>query len=208
MNVLEYAVKQNVEKVVHASSSSVYGNPLYTPVDEDHPKNPISPYAVSKLCGEHYCDYYYREDNLPVASLRFYTVYGPRGRPDLAIRKFFDLILQNKEVTIYGDGTKIRDYTYVSDIVNGLSLAAEKKESAGQVFNLGYSNPISVNDLIEKMYKISCKTKKVKYIEDQKGDVDITFANIDKAKAILGFKPQVSIDEGLKKTYEWQIQHL
>ena len=93
INVFEHSLKANVEKVVYASSSSVYGNPLYTPVDEDHPKNPISPYAVSKLCGELYADYYFREYNLPITSLRFYTVYGPRGRPDMAIRMFFEDML-------------------------------------------------------------------------------------------------------------------
>lgn len=204
LNVLEYAVEQNVGKVVQASSSSVYGNPLYTPLDEDHPKSPISPYAVSKLCGECYCDYYFREYNLPVTSLRFYSVYGPRSRPDLAIRKFFNLMLQDKEITIYGDGTKLRDYTYISDIINGLNLAAEKTESAGYIFNIGCSNPISVNDLVEKMYVISGKSKKVKHIENQQGDVDITFSNIEKAKTILNYYPQVKIDEGLNKTYEWQ----
>lgn len=204
VNVLDYAVEKDIGKIVHASSSSVYGNPLYTPLDEDHPKNPISPYAVSKLCGELYCDYYFKEYNLLVSSLRFYTVYGPRGRPDMAIRKFFNLMFQDKEITIYGDGTQLRDYTYVSDIINGLYLAAEKTESAGQVFNLGYSNPISVNDLIEKMYSISGKSKKVKYIESQQGDVDITYSNTEKAKKILNYHPQINIDEGLKKTYEWQ----
>ena len=204
VNVLDYAVEKDIGKIVHASSSSVYGNPLYTPLDEDHPKNPISPYAISKLCGELYCDYYFKEYSLPVSSLRFYTVYGPRGRPDMAIRKFFSLMFQDKEITIYGDGTQLRDYTYISDIVNGLCLAAEKTESAGQVFNLGYSNPISVNDLVEKIYAISGKSKKVKYIESQQGDVDITYSNTEKAKKILNYHPQVNIDEGLKKTYEWQ----
>ena len=104
INILEYALKKNVKKVINASSSSVYGNPIYTPCDEKHPKNPISPYAVSKLCGEMYTDYYHREYGLPTTSLRFYTVYGPRGRPDMAIRKFFELILKNKEINIYGDG--------------------------------------------------------------------------------------------------------
>jgi UDP-glucose 4-epimerase len=203
VNVLEYAVEKEIGKVVHASSSSVYGNPKYTPLDEDHPKNPISPYAVSKLCGEIYCDYYFKELNLPVTYLRFYTVYGPRGRPDMAIRKFFDLMFQDKEITIYGDGTQLRDYTYITDIVDGLCLAAEKTQSSGQAFNLGYSNPISVNNLVDKMYSITGKSKKVKYIASQKGDVDITYSNTEKAKKILGYAPRVKIDEGLKKTYEW-----
>ena len=208
VNIFEYAIKCNVKKVILASSSSVYGNPIYTPLDEDHPKNPISPYAISKLAGEFYADYYFRELNLPVCSLRFYTVYGPRGRPDMAMRKFLDLILKDKEITIYGDGEQIRDFTYVSDILNGLILSAEKKESIGQIFNLGCSNPIKVNDLVDKMYDIADKPKKVKYIEKQQGDVEITYSNINKANNLLGFYPKVKIDEGLKKTYEWQKNYL
>ena len=207
LNILEYALNNDIKKVVYASSSSVYGNPIYTPCDEAHPKNPISPYAVSKLCGEIYAEYYFREYKLPVTSLRFYTVYGPRGRPDMAIRKFFNLIFQNKEISIYGDGSQLRDFTYVSDLVNGLILAGEKVESSGEVFNLGCSNPISVNELINKMYEISRRPKKVKYIEKQRGDVDITYSNTNKAKELLNYIPKVNIYDGLKKTYEWQIKH-
>ena len=207
VNVYEYALNQDVEKIIYASSSSVYGNPLYTPVDEDHPKNPISPYAVSKLCGEIYANYYYRQYHLPVIILRFYTVYGPRGRPDMAIRKFFDLINKNKEIIIYGDGEQLRDFIYVSDIVNGLILAAENKESNGEIFNLGNSNPISINDLVDKIYNIFNKPKKVKYVDKQQGDVDITFSKIEKAKEILNYYPKISIDKGLECTYGWQVNH-
>ena len=206
VNVFEYAQQNNIKKLVYASSSSVYGNPVYTPVDEIHPKNPISPYAVSKLCGEIYADYYYREYSLSITSLRFYTVYGPRGRPDMAIRKFFNLILQDKEIIIYGDGEQLRDFTYISDIVNGLILAGESKKSPGEIFNLGCSNPISVNNLVDKMYKIAIKPKNLKYSDKQKGDVDVTYSNINKAKEILNYQPQVEINEGLQKTYDWLMK--
>ena len=205
VNIFEKALKSDVEKVVVASSSSVYGNPIYTPVDEDHPKNPISPYAVSKLCGEMYSDYYFRENNLPVTSLRFYTVYGPRGRPDMAIRIFFSKIMKNEPIKIFGDGSQIRDFTYISDIVDGLILASEIKQSSGEVFNLGCSNPIQLNDLVDKMYEIAEKPKEVQFLEKQKGDVKITHSKIEKARSILRFDPKINIDEGLKKTYEWQI---
>ncbi|MHA1915025.1 MAG: GDP-mannose 4,6-dehydratase [Promethearchaeota archaeon] len=208
INIFEYALKINAKKVVFASSSSIYGNPIYTPVDEEHPKNPISPYAVSKLCGEFYADYYFRENNLHVSSLRFYTVYGPRGRPDMAIRQFFHYILTNKQILIYGDGNQIRDFTYISDIVEGLILAAEKSKSSGEIFNLGCSNPVSVNQLIDKMYTIAEKPKNIKYVEKQKGDVEITSSKIDKAKKILGFEPKYNIDEGLRNTYKWQIENI
>ena len=209
LNIFEYALKINtIQKIVYASSSSVYGNPIYTPVDENHPKNPISPYAVSKLCGEIYANYYYQEYNLPITSLRFYTVYGPRGRPDMAIRKFFNLMLKNKEISIYGNGEQLRDFTDISDIINGLILACEKDASNGEIFNLGCSNPISINDLVKKMYKITNKLKKVKYIDKQQGDVDITYSNIEKASKILKFNPKVEIDEGLINQYQWQIKNL
>ncbi|MFX1444611.1 MAG: NAD-dependent epimerase/dehydratase family protein [Promethearchaeota archaeon] len=204
VNIFDYSIQNDIQSVIYASSSSVYGNPLYTPVDEDHPKNPISPYAVSKLCSEIYADLYFREYGLPVSSLRFYTVYGPRGRPDMAIRRFFDLILRDKEITIYGNGEQLRDFTFVSDIVDGLILASEKKESIGNVFNLGYSNPIEVNQLVDKMYVIANRPKKLKYIEKQKGDVDITYSNITKAQNMLSYYPKIDINEGLRKTFDWQ----
>ena len=204
VNIFKYSLAKNVKKTIFASSSSVYGNPLYTPVDEDHPKNPISPYAVSKLCCEIYASYYYREYNLPITSLRFYTVYGPRGRPDMAIRKFFNLMLRDKEITIYGDGEQIRDFTYVSDIVRGLLLSAEINGSNGKILNLGCSNPVTVNDLVDKMYQISNKEKKINYIEKKTGDVDITHANTEMAKKLLNFNVKIKIDEGLLNQYNWQ----
>ena len=208
VNLFEYGLNEDIEKVVFASSSSIYGNPEYTPVDEKHPKDPISPYAVTKLCCEEYADYYFREYNLPVTSLRFYTVFGPRGRPDMAIRKFFNLIFKGKPINIYGDGTQLRDFTYVSNIIDGLILAAEIEESSGKAFNLGCSDPISIDDLVNKMYKITGKAKNVKYTDERKGDVDITHADITKAKNILGYNPIVDIDKGLKLTYEWQKKFL
>ncbi|TFF97907.1 MAG: NAD-dependent epimerase/dehydratase family protein [Promethearchaeota archaeon] len=208
IKIFEYAMKNEVSKIIYASSSSVYGNPEYTPVDENHPKNPISPYAVSKLTGEIYADYYYREYSLPVITHRFYTVYGPRGRPDMAIRKFFDKMIHNEEILIYGDGEQIRDFTYISDILNGLILSAEKKKANGEVFNLGCSSPISVNKLVDKMYKIVGKSKKIKYVSKKKGDVEITHSDISKAKKILDYFPEINIDEGLKRTYNWQINNL
>ncbi len=209
VNVFEYASKMtSIKKVIYASSSSVYGNPLYTPVDEDHPKNPISPYAVSKLCGENYANLYFKEYSLPVTSLRFYTVYGPRSRPDMAISKFFTLMLQNKEIVIYGNGTQKRDFTYISDIIDGLILAGENDKSSGAIFNIGLSNPISVNELVDKMYGLVKAEKKIRYIENQKGDVNVTHSNISKASKILNFKPKVTIEVGLESQHEWQLSFL
>jgi UDP-glucose 4-epimerase len=209
VNIFEYASNlDSVRKIVYASSSSVYGNPLYTPINEDHPKNPISPYAVSKLCGENYADLYFKEYNLPITSLRFYTVYGPRSRPDMAIRTFFSHMLENKQILIYGDGTQKRDFTYVSDIINGLILAGENDKSSGEAFNIGGSNPISVIELVNKMYKIAKVEKKIRFVDIQKGDVSVTHSDISKARKILNFNPKVSIEVGLESQLEWQLSRL
>jgi UDP-glucose 4-epimerase len=208
VNIFEYSRKCGIKKVVFASSSSVYGNPIYTPVDEDHPKNPISPYAVSKLACEYYCDYYFREYSIPSTWLRFYTVYGPWGRKDMAIRKFIERVLKGEEIVIYGDGEQLRDFTYISDIVDGLILAAENEKADGEAFNLGCGNPISVNELVNKIYKITDRPKNVKYIDAKKGDVRVTHSDITKAQVKLGFSPKVNIDQGIKNTYEWEKDYL
>ncbi|MBY9007019.1 MAG: NAD-dependent epimerase/dehydratase family protein [Candidatus Lokiarchaeota archaeon] len=204
INIFDYALNHNIQKTIFASSSSVYGNPIYVPTDEEHPKNPISPYAISKLCGELYANYYHLHYKLPICTLRFSTVYGPNGRPDMAIRKFFDLIYQDKEITIYGDGEQIRDFIYISDVIDGLILAAESNDSSGEIFNLGNSNQISINNLVDKMYKLTNRPKKVKYVNKQRGEVDKTFSNIEKAKKILDYSPKINIDQGLEYTNSWQ----
>ena len=122
----------------------------------------------------------------------------------MAIRKFFNLILQDKEILIYGDGEQLRDFTFISDIVDGLILAAENDKALGEIFNLGLSHPVRVNDLVEKMYDLAEKPKKVKYVEKQQGDVDVTYSNTEKANRILNYNPTIKIDEGLRKTFEWQ----
>jgi UDP-glucuronate 4-epimerase len=116
--------------------------------------------------------------------------------------------MKNKPIKIFGDGSQIRDFTYISDIIDGLVLATEIKQSSGEIFNLGCSNPIQLNQLIDKIYEIADRPKDVQYLEKQKGDVEITHSKIDKARKILRFDPKINIDEGLKKTYEWQIENL
>lgn len=208
VNIFEYSRRCGKKKVVFASSSSVYGNPIYTPVDEDHPKTPISPYAVSKLACESYCDYYFREYSIPSTWLRFYTVYGPWGRKDMAIRKFIERVLNGEEIVIYGDGEQLRDFTYISDIVDGLILAAENEDADGEAFNLGCGNPISVNELVNKIYSIADRPKNVKYIDAKKGDVRVTHSDITKAQKKLGFSPKVNIYQGIKNTFEWEKEYL
>jgi len=204
VKLFEFCLNKNLEKIVNASSSSVYGNPKYTPVDEEHPKNPISPYAVSKLSCEKYAEFYHRLYGLPITSLRFFTVYGSRQRPDMAIRKFFDSISNNREIIIYGNGEQLRDFTYISDVIDGIITAGENSRSIGEIFNIGCSNPITVNELVDHMYTIANKEKKLRYIEKQLGDVDTTYSNIIKTKNFLGYTPKVQIIEGLNKQYQWQ----
>ncbi len=205
VKLFEFCLNKNIKQIVKASSSSVYGNPEYTPVDENHPKNPISPYAVSKLCCEKYAEFYYRLYGLPITSLRFFTVYGARQRPDMAIRKFFDFILNDQGITIFGDGEQLRDFTYISDIINGVIAAGEIPDAVGEVFNLGCSSPITVNELVNQMYAIANKQKKIQFIEKQLGDVDITYSNVEKAKKILDYSPKIKVSEGLKHHFQWQI---
>ena len=204
VNLLEFAKQiKDLRRFVFASSSSVYGNPLYTPCDEDHPKNPISPYAISKLAGEIYTNYYYNQFHIPITNLRFYTVYGPNGRPDMAIGKFFDLMLQNKPITIYGTGEQLRDFTYISDIISGMILSSENEDAIGESFNLGFSDPISVNKLVDIIYNLTEVKKNIQFEKPQMGDVDITHSKIEKARDILGYNPKVDIHEGLKKCFAW-----
>jgi UDP-glucose 4-epimerase len=204
VNLLEFAKQiKDLKRFVFASSSSVYGNPLYTPCDENHPKNPISPYAISKLTSEIYTNYYYNQFHIPITNLRFYTVYGPNGRPDMAIGKFFNLMLQNKPITIYGTGKQLRDFTYISDIISGIILSSEKENAIGESFNLGFSDPISVNELVDIMYNLTGIKKNIHFEKPQIGDVDITHSKIEKAKKILGYNPKVNISQGLKNYYAW-----
>ncbi len=204
VNLLEFAKNCNtLQRFIFASSSSVYGNPLYTPCDEAHPKNPISPYAVSKLASEIYTNYYYYQFQIPITNLRFYTVYGPNGRPDMAIGKFFNQIFTNKPLTVFGTGEQLRDFTYISDIIDGIILSSEIEAAVGETFNLGYSDPISINNLIRIIYELTGAQRNVRYEEPQMGDVEITHSKIEKAQKILNYNPKINIHEGLGKYYTW-----
>jgi UDP-glucuronate 4-epimerase len=202
LNVLELAKEFNIKNVVFASSSSVYGNNKKIPFSEtDNVDNPISPYAASKKGGELLCYTYHHLYNMNVVCLRFFTVYGPRGRPDMAPYKFTKLIMEGKPIEVYGDGTTKRDYTYVTDIVSGIISALDIK--GYEIINLGNNNPIELKyfiSIIEKNTKIKAKQVKKPM---QPGDVNITYADIRKAKKLLKYNPKVPIEEGLKRLVEW-----
>jgi UDP-glucuronate 4-epimerase len=201
--LLEAAKKQRISKFIFASSSSVYGNNEKVPFsEEDNVDFPISPYAATKKAGELICHTYHHLYGISVTCLRYFTVYGPRQRPDLAIHKFAGLIEQGKAIPVYGDGTMSRDFTYIDDIIDG-TVAAMEKCSGFNIFNLGESRPITVNDLISEIEKALGKKAVKEYVPLQPGDVERTCADVTKAVSELGYNPKTKIENGLAKFVTW-----
>lgn len=198
--LLEYYKHKRIKKFIFASSSSVYGD-AELPMKENSLLKPVSPYGVTKLAAENLCYLYYKNYKLPTISLRYFTVYGPRQRPDMAIHKFVKAILNDEEITVYGDGEQTRDFTFIDDVIEANLLAANSNFK-GEVFNVGGGTRISVNELIKKIEKITQKKANVRYHENQKGDVRDTLADTRKATE-LEWKPKVKIEDGLKKFVEW-----
>jgi UDP-glucuronate 4-epimerase len=201
--LLEAAKEQRIGKFIFASSSSVYGNNEKVPFSEDDNVDfPISPYAATKKAGELICHTYHHLYGISLTCLRFFTVYGPRQRPDLAIHKFAGLIEEGKPISIYGDGTMSRDFTYIDDIIDGTTAAMEK--CAGfHIYNLGESRPITVNDLIVEIEKALGKKAIKEYVPPQPGDVERTYADVTKAVSELGYNPKTKIEDGLAKFVTW-----
>jgi len=206
VNVLEAARQQGVKKITIASSSSVYGLNSRTPFSEADPVvTPMSPYAASKLACESLGHVWHHLYGMDVAMLRFFTVYGPRQRPDLAIYKFAKLILAGKPIPVFGDGSAARDYTFVSDTVDGV-LACTRREIGYDIFNLGESQVVTLSRMIELLEAALGKKAIIDRQPLQPGDVPITYANIDKARARLGYDPQVKIEAGIQRFAEWILQ--
>jgi len=207
VNLLEICRELRVERMIFGSSSSVYGITNSVPFCEDDPKTrPISPYAATKLAAELMCYTYAHLYGLTTICLRFFTVYGPRQRPDLAIHKFIALIEAGKSIPVYGDGSMGRDYTYVDDIVAGLIASLEYVPAATvpfEVFNLGNCHPMRLAELIAKLEVATGTNALQERLPDQPGDVPITWADIDKAKRLLGYSPQTSMEEGLRNFVAW-----
>ena len=203
VNLLESARQHGVRKVTLASSSSVYGVNARVPFSESDPTfSPISPYAASKLAGEALGHVYHHLYGLDVAMLRFFTVYGPRQRPDLAIHKFAHLITAGKPIPVFGDGSTARDYTYVTDTVAGI-LACTQREFGFEIFNLGESQTVTLTRLVELLEQELGRKAIVNRQPPQPGDVPITFANIEKARRQLGYNPSVKIEEGIRLFVQW-----
>ncbi len=202
LNLLELSVNNDVENFIFGSSSSVYGVDSEVPFKESSKTKPISPYAASKASGESLCQTYSHLYELPVTCLRFFTVYGPRGRPDMAVYKFTKLISEGKEIPMYGDGSSRRDYTFVADIVKGVMAALDRKYDF-EIFNLGNSRTVELRRLIEVIKGHVGKDAKIKRMPMQPGDVPITYADISKSKGMLGYEPEVRIEEGIKRFVDW-----
>ncbi len=206
-NILEEMKEHNIKNLVMASSSSVYGNCKEVPFREDMIVDyAISPYAATKKANEVMTHVYHKLFNMNVMMLRFFTVYGPKQRPDLAINKFTRLMLEDKEIPMFGDGTTSRDYTYIDDIVEGIIKSCEyamNNENVYEILNIGNSSPVSLKKMINTIGKALGIEPKIKQLPMQPGDVDRTYANVSKAKKLIGYEPKVSFEQGIKNFVEW-----
>lgn len=208
LNVLEQARLKGVKNVLFASSSSVYGNNAKIPFSENDPvDSPISHYAVTKRAGELTCHVFHKIHGMNFACLRFFTVYGPRQRPDLSIHKFTKLIFNGKKIPVYGDGTKKRDFTYVDDTIDGIARAlawvTEGTSPKYEIFNLGESQTASLNEIIALIEDASGVKAERESFPDVAGDVEVTYADISKARRVLSYDPRIKIQEGIPEFVKW-----
>lgn len=206
LNLLETCRQFKVKKFIFASSSSVYGNNPKIPfAEEDRVDNPISPYAATKKAGELICYTYHHLYNFDIACLRYFTVYGPRQRPEMAIHYFSRLIYEGQKVPIFGDGHTRRDYTYIDDALQA-TMAALKKEHGYEIYNVGESRTISLLELVRALEERLGKKAHLEFLPPQPGDVAITFADIRKAQKLLNYSPQTKIEEGLDRFVVWFLE--
>ena len=202
--ILEAAKETNsLQRFVYASTSSIYGNAETMPTDETVPPQPVSPYGITKLAAERMCWLYHQNFNVPITALRYFTVYGPRQRPDMAFHKFFKAAIKNEAISIYGDGQQTRDFTFVSDAVAANLAAATVPEAVGEIFNIGGGSRAVLMDVLATMEQVIGHPIKKEYVAKARGDARHTSADISKAKSILDYNPQVPLAEGLAKEWEW-----
>ncbi len=200
--LLEAVKETKLKKFVYASSSSVYGDAESFPTPEDVTPRPISPYGVTKLAGEHLCWVYWRNYSVPVVGLRYFTVYGPRQRPDMAFHCFIRAMLEGQEIVVYGDGEQTRDFTYVADAVQG-TVQAAFSDAMGEIFNIGGGSRVTVNEAIQLLESITSQSARVRYEGAQRGDVRHTKADIRKAALALGYEANTRLAEGLVQEVDW-----
>ncbi|MFQ5474850.1 MAG: GDP-mannose 4,6-dehydratase [Candidatus Nanoarchaeia archaeon] len=203
LNLLELARQYDIKNFVYASSSSVYGENKTMPFSEkDRVDNPLSPYAATKRAAELMCSTYHHMYGMNISCLRFFTVYGPRGRPDMAPYKFMDLVMHDKPIPKFGDGSSSRDYTYVNDIVQGI-FGALDGDFGFEIFNLGNSAPVSLNDFISTMERVTGKKAEIDQKPVPSTDVPATYADLSKSRRLLGYDPKIGLEDGLTKMFEW-----
>lgn len=206
MNLLEACRKHGVRRFLFASSSSVYGNNPKVPFAEENPvDSPISPYAATKKAGELICHTYHHLYGLDIACLRYFTVYGPRQRPEMAIHQFTRLIDQGKKVSLFGDGNSRRDYTYIDDAIEG-TMGALARDHGYEIYNIGESRTTSLSELIQLIEEQMGKKARIEYLPAQPGDVERTYADIRKAQRLLGYRPRTDIGEGLTRFIRWYLE--
>ena len=198
---------EGIQRVVYASSSSVYGNAVTLPLVEDAALNPLSPYGVTKLAAENLCTLYYYNFGLPTVSLRYFTVYGPRQRPDMAFHRFCKSVASGEPVHVFDDGYQTRDFTYVSDIVEANIQAAQAQLAIGQVINIAGGSRVTIRHVLSLLEEISGNEAKVVYSDRQFGDVRHTLADTSRAEQLLGYHPHVSLQEGLAREFAY-VQEL
>lgn len=205
--LLEACKDRRLKKFIYASSSSVYGDAEQLPVAELSSTNPISPYGVSKLAGEHLACLYYKGYGVPAVSLRYFTVYGARQRPDMAFHKFIRAVIREEEIEIYGTGEQTRDFTFISDAVEA-NLQALKNGIDGEVYNIGGGSRVSLIECVRIIEKIAGKKADLRFTEPQRGDAKHTYADVSKAKKDFHYSPQVGVEEGIREHYNWLKENL
>ncbi|MEI6245671.1 MAG: NAD-dependent epimerase/dehydratase family protein, partial [Acidobacteriota bacterium] len=194
--LLEHLVDRKIEKLVYASSSSVYGDRVQIPMTEDALPQPVSPYGVTKLAAEQLCYLYFANYGVPTVALRYFTVYGPRQRPDMGFHRFIRAVLTNQPISLYGDGEQTRDFTFIADIV-AATMAAGDRGRPGAVYNIGGGSRVSINQVFEMIGRITGRTPDIRREGAQKGDMRDTYADTSRARADLGFAPATSLEAGL-----------
>ena len=202
--LLEACVGRSLHRFVYASSSSLYGDNVMIPMREDALPQPVSPYGVTKLAAEQLCYLYHVNHGVPATSVRYFTVYGPRQRPDMAFNRFIQASLDGRPITLYGDGEQTRDFTFVTDAV-AATIAAGDRGVRGRAYNIGGGSRVSVNHVLEIIGRVAGKPLDVRREPAQKGDMRDTFADTTLARADIGFSPAVSLEEGIEAEYRWLL---
>jgi UDP-glucose 4-epimerase len=202
--LLEACVGKPIERFVYASSSSVYGDDVALPMREDARPQPVSPYGVTKLAAEQLCYLYHVNHRVPTVSLRYFTVYGPRQRPDMGFSRFFSAVVHDRVVPMFGDGRQTRDFTFVADAVSA-TVAAATRGAPGGVYNIGGGSRVQLLDVFELIRRVTGRPLRIERLDAQRGDMRDTYADTSRARADLGFAPSVTLEQGLRVQYDWMM---